>query len=75
MSGSHVGTNGAGHTVNEWQSGDLCKWRYRGVKRWQRSHVLGVLSDKDGSVKVWNQKTGFPAYVPDVPECILRRKR
>ena len=58
-----------------WRAGDLCKWRYRHKKRWQRSHVLGVTGDRDGSIKVWDTRTGFPAYVPDVPECIQRRRK
>ena len=62
-------------SVDEWTSGDLCSWRYRGKKGWQRSHVLCVMADKDGSVKVWNKRTGFPAFVPNDPECIKRRRR
>jgi hypothetical protein len=31
------------------------------------------MSDKDGSVRVLNKRTGFSAYVPNVPECIKER--
>jgi len=57
----------------EWAPGDLCDWRYRGKSRWNHSHVLGVMCDRDGSVRVLDKRTGFDAYVPDVPECIRRR--
>lgn len=69
-------TNGAGHILVEpiqWQSGDLCSWRREGEKRWKKSHVLSVLSDKDGSVRVWDKRVGFPACVPNRPENIRRR--
>ena len=56
-----------------WEPGDLCSWRYRGKNRWQHTHVLRPTNDKDGSIKVWNERTGFPAYVPNVSECIKRR--
>ena len=65
----------AAHTSDEWAPGDLCSWRRKGKKGWQRSHVLGVMSDKDGSIKVWDKRSGFPAYVPNDPDCIRRRRR
>ena len=75
LTGTDATTNGVGHTLSDnWKRGDPCKWRYRHKKRWQNSHVLGVRSDKDGSVEVWDTRTGFPAYVPDRSECIKRRK-
>ena len=59
--------------VENWQAGDLCSWRRRDEKQWKPSHVLGVMADRDGSVKVFDTRTGFPAYVPNDPECIRRR--
>ena len=50
-------------------------WRRKNEKGWKRGHVLGVLADKGGSVKVWDKRTGFPAYVPDDENCIKRRRK
>ena len=60
----------------EWQPGDLCSWRRKDEKGWKRSYVLGVLNDKDGSVRVWDRRNPqFPAHVPNLPDNIKRRKR
>ena len=61
--------------AENWRAGDLCSWRYPHKKQWQRSHVLGVMADKDGSVKVLDKRSGFPAYVPDDPEYIRKREK
>lgn len=60
-------------TPIEWQSGDLCAWRRKNEKRWKHGHVLSVMNDKDGSIRVWDKRTGFPAYVPNTPDQIRRR--
>lgn len=56
-----------------WQPGDPCDWRRKGEKRWKKSYVLGVLSDKDNSIRVWDKRAGFPACVPNNPANIRRR--
>lgn len=60
---------------SEWQEGDLCSWRRRGERGWKRGHVLRVLNDKDGSIRVFDKRNPcFPACVPDDPECIRRHR-
>ena len=58
-----------------WKEGDLCSWRRRSEKSWTRGHVLRVLNDKDGSIRVFDKRNPqFPACVPDDPACIRRRR-
>ena len=61
--------------MSDWQTGDLCYWRRHTGERWKGSHVLGVMRDKGGSVKVLNKRTGFPAFVRNDPAYIKERKR